>query len=126
MSSMTIVNPNPPVGLNQPWFFWIPPLYHPGHGLNPKRIAEDGAWFAGWVAAAKYVDKKDRTFAYLLLAFYRWARVWYDESRTFPFGPQLLYFGLLSVSFFNIKLLPTLLLIDLFGLNVFLLARDAT
>ena len=122
---MSNVDPNPPFGFVQPWFPGVVPLYTPSEGLRIERIAEDGLWFGGWVAAKKFVDRGNRTYAYLALAFYRWARVWYDDSRAFPFGPQLLYFGLLSVSFFNIKLLPTLLLIDLFGVNVYLLARDA-
>ena len=116
---MTNVNPTPPFGFVQPWFPGVHPLYSMADGLNPNRIAEDGAWFGGWVAAKKFVSRGNRTYAYLGLAAYRWARVWYDDARPFPLGPQLVFLGLLSGTlFFNYKLLPTFLLVDLFAVNV--------
>ena len=48
---MSNVDPNPPFGFVQPWFPGVIPLYTPSEGLRIERIAEDGLWFGGWVAA---------------------------------------------------------------------------
>ena len=108
-----------PAGWFQPNHFHLPPLWTQQDGLELDRFAEDLAWLGGLVATrSKYVAKRSKVYGYVALATYRYFRVWRDDD-SFPFGPQLAWFGAMAFGLYSPGWFPLILLVDLLGVNVY-------